>query len=608
MRDLFLSECRRYRRTALIVFLVHLALLLFMGRTGHLVAAPGSIQFLMVGLYAAAGLGFGLQQIASYRQPGRWLWLMHRPLPRSTIFSALSLASAALIALAIGLPLLLFMLGTEHFSNRAVDLRHYAIAPFLTIIVIIGWLTGAAIMLGTNRFAFLILALPYLVLMDESTAAAMLAAGTWCALLMAAVVYASFKPDRATPPTGGLATALAAMPLVLGLYLLAPAVAQLLAELGASALGGNRYQVAVPDTDAGIRLASSRALMHDGLRGATDARAERWRRELPQATPQKLAQLPVRFALPQQLSNQNTPRSKLEPAQLLQFSHDTMRFAVTDIYTGARVASLGPNGVNADGHFPAVPVLQNKVLLPHQVLHLDNKNKTFMTLATLPADEWIVARPVEIGYTAMLLTNRRLIAYGTSMPEAPYREGYSTALPLPLGDLTRIDMAWLSDGVLLSFTGGHARSAGVPAQQIVVFIDATGKTTPIATRAIAPNYPPLLQQAGWWLSPVLDAVTALPARILPNTDLYAASLRTQAVPQRSPGIWTAALMSSLLSATGAWLWRRHTLRQGSSIGTGWLAACLVFGLPCLAALLVMYPQRAPRRAHSAVAARPATVV
>jgi len=546
--------------------------------------------------------------MASYRQPGRWLWLMHRPLPRSAIFASLSLASAALTALVIGVPLLLLVLGTDHFSDRPVDLRHYLLAPFVVMVVIIGWLTGAALMLGAHRFTVLILALPYLLLSDESTAAAMLAAGTGCVLLMAAVVYTSFKPDRNTPPVGGTATALAALPLVLGLYLLAPPGAQLLAELGASTVRGNPYLVVTPGTDAAMRLASSHSVMQDGLRGATDARADRWRRELPQATPQKLAQLPVRLALRQQLSNQSTPGGKLGPAQLLTFSHDTMRFAVTDLQTGAATGSLGPDGLHGGGQFAAVPALQNKVLLPHQLLHFDSKSTTFLTLATLPADEWIVARPVEIGYTAMLLTNRRLIAYATSLPEAPYREGYSTPLPLPLGDLTRIDMAWLSDGVLVSFTGGRARAAGVTGRQIVVFIDAAGKTTPVATRAIAPDYPPLLQQAGWWLSPVLDGVTALPARILPNNNLYAASLRTE-MPQRSPGIWAAALVSNLLSAAGAWWWRRRALRHaGLPIGAGWLVAGLVLGLPCLAALLVMYPQRATRRVHSAVAARPATAL
>ena len=608
MRDLFLCECRRYRRTALIVFLVHLTLLLFMGRSGQLLAVS-SIQFLMQALYATAGLGFGLQQMASYRQPGLWLWLLHRPLPRSAIFGALSLAAATLIALAIGLPLLLFVLGTDQFSAQTVDLRHYLLVPFLPVVVSIGWLTGAAIVLGANRMAFLILALPYLVLMEESTAAALLAACTWCALLMAAVVYTSFKPDRATPPAGGLATALAALPLVLGLYLLAPASAQLLAELGASVVGGNPYVLATPGTDADLRQTSSRTLLQDGLRSATDGRAERWRRELPRATPQKLEQVPVMFALPQQLSNHNTPHAKLAQAQLLNFSHDTMRFALTDLHTGAAAGSLGPNGADPGSRFPAVPVLQNKVLLPHQVLYYDSKNATFLTLATLPDDEWIVARPVDIGYTAMLLTNRRLIAYGTSLPEAPYREAYSTALPFPLGDLSRIDLGWVSDGILISFTGGRARAAGVPAQQIVVFIDAAGKTTPVATRAIAPNYPPLLQQAGWWLSPVLDAVTALPARILPNTNQYAASLRTTALPQRSSAIWAAALMSSLLAATGAWLWRRRAQRLARpAIGAGWLPACLLFGLPCLAALLVMYPQRASRSARASVAERPVTAV
>lgn len=599
MSDLFFSECRRYRRVALIAFLAHLALLLYLSRHNVLLAAPLHIQILALLIYALAGLGFALHQFASYCRPGRWLWLLHRPLPRRAIFGALTMASATMIVLAIGLPLLIVVAGNDWFSARIVDLRHYVMAPYVALIVIVGWLTGAALLLAANRLAVLILALPGVMLLHESSALALLAASVACALLMGAVVYASFKPNRATPPDGSLATVLAAVPLVLGLYLLVPASALFGVQWGVSAMRDHAYQAPVPGTDAEVRNARSGDLLRDGLRGATDARAERWQRELPQVTPQRLMQLPVIFGVPQQLSNKDTPRGKVGDTQLLSFSHDTMRFVVTDMATGATVATLGPDGIGTATAFPAVPALVGKVLLPHTVMQFNNDNSSFMTLATLPADEQYVARPVEFGYTAMLLTDRRLIAYATSMKEAPYRERYSVALPLPLGDLTRIDVASLSDGALVSFSGGAARSAGVEGKQVVVFVGADGRASTVATRAIAPNDWPLLQQAGWWLSPVLDVVTALPARILPNNDLYAASLRTAGLPQRSAAIWTAALLSHLLAVAGAWLWRRGALRYpGRPVGAGWLPACLVFGLPCLGALMVMYPHRAASKARA----------
>jgi len=50
MRDLLMSECRRYRRTALLAYLIHLALLLFISRTINLLALPATIQLLLAAL------------------------------------------------------------------------------------------------------------------------------------------------------------------------------------------------------------------------------------------------------------------------------------------------------------------------------------------------------------------------------------------------------------------------------------------------------------------------------------------------------------------------------------------------------------------------------
>ena len=52
MSDLFFSECRRYRRVALIAFLAHLALLLYLSRHNVLLAAPLHIQILALLIYA----------------------------------------------------------------------------------------------------------------------------------------------------------------------------------------------------------------------------------------------------------------------------------------------------------------------------------------------------------------------------------------------------------------------------------------------------------------------------------------------------------------------------------------------------------------------------
>ena len=539
---------------------------------------------------------------------------MHRPLPRNAIFGAISLASAAVITLAVGVPLLLAVLGTDWFSGRIVDLRHYVMVAYVVMIVIMAWLAGAAIMLGASRCAVLVLALPWVMLMHDSTALALLAMCIPCALLMAAVAYTSFQPNRAKVPAPGIATMLAALPLVLGLYLLAPGSVQFAVQLGAMAAGTHPQQMPQPPagSDSELRILDSRDVLRLGLQSAAsgEVRADRWRSELARVAPQKIMPGWIGYALPQQLSNKNMPQGKINDNQLISFNHDTMRFDLTDLSTGAATASLGPGGARDTTGFPAVPALAGKMMLPHAMLEFDTRTLTFLALATLPANEIFMVRPVVAGDTVYAVSNQRLIAYRTAGPQVPHQQLYSVPLPGPLNDMARIDVARLSDGVLVSFAGGHDRSHGAAnaGLQTVMFVGTDGKPHTIATREIQPDYPPLLDQIDWWISPVLDAVTALPARILPGT-ASADQLAAPLMPQRSGQIWTAALLSNLLAATGAWLWRRRALRQpGHAIGAGWLPACLVFGLPCMAAMMIMYPHRRTSRATAKAAAQQVVAV
>ncbi|MCP2830356.1 hypothetical protein, partial [Salmonella enterica] len=80
MRDLYLSECRRYLRATLIFAAVHILVQLFLARLGSIFQQGWPMQLLILAVCMLAGLGLALHQIGSYRQPSRWLWLLHRPL------------------------------------------------------------------------------------------------------------------------------------------------------------------------------------------------------------------------------------------------------------------------------------------------------------------------------------------------------------------------------------------------------------------------------------------------------------------------------------------------------------------------------------------------
>jgi hypothetical protein len=82
MFELFLSECRRFRSAALIFTGSHLLALLVLVRFTDLMNGHWIFQSMALAMYLLAGAGFGLYQIGTLRQGGRWIWLLHRPLPR----------------------------------------------------------------------------------------------------------------------------------------------------------------------------------------------------------------------------------------------------------------------------------------------------------------------------------------------------------------------------------------------------------------------------------------------------------------------------------------------------------------------------------------------
>jgi hypothetical protein len=192
-----------------------------------------------------------------------------------------------------------------------------------------------------------------------------------------------------------------------------------------------------------------------------------------------------------------------------------------------------------------------------------------------------------------VLTNLRLIAFRRqATAQAPLEEAYSVPLPGPFGDLNRIDVARLLDGTLLSFNFGRRMVNGeTGSRQQVLFVDAQGRATLVASRLVNHDFPLLFEHKDWWLSPVANAVLTLPERLLDRGLIEdAPGTPAQARPQ---AVVAAALVAALLSASlAAWRLRGQPVRYRLA----WTVAALVLGPPCAAALWVLAPRAIPAAA------------
>jgi hypothetical protein len=140
MIELFLSELRRFRNAAAIYFAASLVAITVVNQMIDVANEMLELHVVILLLYSLCGLGFGLYQFGTYRQPSRWIWLQHRPLTRKRILAGIALASFVLIVLAMALPPLIVLALQERFTQRVVDARHYAGVAYLAMSVIsAGW-------------------------------------------------------------------------------------------------------------------------------------------------------------------------------------------------------------------------------------------------------------------------------------------------------------------------------------------------------------------------------------------------------------------------------------------------------------------------------------
>lgn len=596
MKELFFSELRRFRKAALVSFAVHLLVQLFVQRMTNLLLWTWEVHMLILGLYTLAGVAFAMIQFGSYRQPGRWLWLLHRPVSHPRVFAAIAMASTVLIAFAVGLPVLLTVAGAGLLSGAEADSRHYLMVLFVVLMTSMAWLAGSYAILSERLTALAILILPLLMVVHLASGWALLLPALICLALLAYIAYSTFKPNRTAGPSGAALAATAA-PLLAGLYFLMAWGGSLLyqqALILAAIHPLNRTDLP-PGGYVEATRAESRVLMARGLEGAADARAAQWRRQLPMLEIANFQESAGQYPVRHQLSNLHRVRLSDDRRNVAYtFSHDAMLFQGRDKHTGRKAGTLGLGGIGDATAFPSVPIANLPyIMMPHELLYWDLQSGRMHPLIRVERDETLAREPKEVDNLLYVITNRRLIAYdkpasGSAPP--PLTQRFSVTLPEPLSDLDRIDIATLMDGKLVSLTYGRRMARGEgEASQALFLVDASGRVTTVAQRALKHDFASLFEHHKWWLSPVLYTVLALPDQLLDKgriADHGHAGISSPSMMERPRAAWFAALAAAMLSGLGGWLWLRRVCASPQR-KAGWIATCVALGPPGLACLAVL---------------------
>lgn len=607
MKDLFLSEYRRFRNAALIFAGVHLLIQLFVNRRFDLLQKRWENHLLIAAVYMLAGLAFALVQFGSYRRPSRWLWLLHRPLPPAAIFGGIGLASGALIAFAVGLPVLLAVAGTDLLSARTVDSRHYLLVLQAVTLTACAWLGGSYVILNRSRSAAVVLLLPLFLLVHLASGTALLLPSALCLGLLAYIALCTFKPDRLAPLTKASAVICAAAPLLLGFYFVLIWGGSLMYQNALIVFGAHPVNIPVPPSGgfAESTRAEGRDLFLRGLAQSSDPRAAQWRRQIPLLDIGNVKPAGHQYPVRHQASNFD-PLQWVDGKRHIEwtFSHDAMRFHGRDTRTSQERGWLGRDGIDGSQPFPAVPVLPpgGLIMSPQHLYRFDQDSGEVRPLIALAAPETLALWPKLAAGLLYVITNERLIAYRRPDPgseRAMLGEAFSVALPGTFSNLDRIDVAGLLDGVLVSFSFGREMDDGSgDSAQSIVWVDTAGKAATVAVRWLKHDFHPLFEHHAWWISPALHALHAMPHAVLDHgyiLDRGAGSYANRLGYSRPPAVWAAAVLMSLLSAAAAVAWQRRTPASARR-KAAWITACLLLGPPALLTLMVLQA-RPPSSRH-----------
>ncbi|MGB8635953.1 MAG: hypothetical protein WCD66_13485 [Rhodanobacteraceae bacterium] len=605
MKDLIFSELRRFRWLALLAFIVHFLGLMFLNRISDLMQQPFTGSLVLLFIYMAAGLVLAIVQIGSYRKPSQWAWLIHRPLAPARIFAAMAVSSLILLGLAIFVPLLLLLLGTDLLTTRVVDLRHYLMAVHVFAFAMMAWMAGAHACVSRSRFAVAVLFAPLLLALHLiSTVMLFLPVGIALAWLTF-VALKSFRANREASIRDHGTLLATALPLQIGLFLLCVVVWRFLFVTGGILLGVDPLNTEFPPR--GGLVATERAKPDQqialGLAGSEDPRAASWREQLPLLEPLRMGPNLTRFPVREQMSNLPQQSGWYDKERNIRwtFSHDDMLFHGRNPESGVGKGLFGLGGVGDDTPFKSVPVLSDHgdLLTRHALYGLDTKAQSLTLRLTLRDGEQFTDMPQRKFNRMLLLTNQRLLAEREDERAAvtikPLVADWQLALPRGPQNLDIATVAELMDGWLVSFVYDNGmRQIGfnqfnVSAQpwQQVLFIDADGRPGVVGERQIIPDFP-AVHRSDWWLSPPLDVLTMVPEATLDKGFTWPMPLRLM---PKAGSLYVAWLCLLLLSLAGAWWWLRGTRVSPARRGV-WLASCAIIGLPALFSLFMLEPREA----------------
>ena len=600
MRDIFKAEWLRYQLWIVVFAAAHLLALVFFNRLTDLGQQPINVRRLFGVVYALTGILLGLHQMGTWRRPNQWINLLHRPLAPWRIGAGLLGAGSMAMLVAVALPIAIVVAWQGVATARIVETRQTILPAAALLIALGGYLAGAYGSLANRRYAVAgLLPLAWMATSEAAGPAALVVQAVACLLLLAMVSIA-FRPDLGEPPRTAIGMIVTAVPVQMAVY----AVLLLLgfvSELSWIMLGTHPNNMSEPPRGGHVQAErmSGRERMLAGLAGATSADAALWREQVMlsdvHALERQARGIPVRGE-----ANNTAPIAFDDPETrtLWTFSHRRMRFEGASIVDGRRTGELGVGSENAAfpaiaspaGALPGMAKGDVAIVAGNTLYQYLSATRAIVPRASVGTGEWLLGT-TPVGGSLAALTERAVYLFdGRHFLDGDTSASPRYRVPMPgvPGDLHTVEIVELVDGYLVSFlfTERASTMLGASPYQTILWVNDSGRVTPVATRLLRQDFPTVYRYKAWWASPALYAARQAATRWLAPRDPLGET-DVPPIPQTMRALAVAlALLSLLVGGWFAW----HRLASFSS-RIVWTLACGCIGVPALVSLLLIVPRR-----------------
>lgn len=507
MKSIIISELERFKRWAIAFAGLHLMLLVLINSVTGLLR-NSSINLLIFGaMYIGSAAIFGIYQFSSHRKINQWAYLIHRPLSINRIFASFILVAIGLFALVFILPLTLFFVALDLFSQQVVELRHYAFLPLAFLVMVNFYLAACFAVLHPRRIAMVALFAPFVFLYGFEQGYAMfgwlLGSGVWL-LLMARLV---FKPDLETNLDKPAQIAATVIPIQLSLYVTLAFIGFIGGQMLLYAFNLHPFVNPKPNSYYQVtRNLSEQDAMKWALQGASQQDLDYYAAQTDISEVDVLGYSMREFPIRQQryqphINDKNGFFVDSQQQIIWTFNHSQMLYKGSSNRNGDP-GWLGRNGVikdanlaTAEDRFDAVPLAESGVLMTqNQVYQWDRQQQRPHLRYQLPQGEEFYSAPEQGSNFVATFSNKALYLFDKRAVARNMQQVTAFArldLPLAIDQLLTSRVAELADGYLVSLAFGDGRLTGsyLNAENYLFYLSYTGESRLVNRRQFAQSVP-----------------------------------------------------------------------------------------------------------------------